>query len=60
VLVGLGASSLSMSPRALGHVSELLRGVTLGECRDAASDAVAAQTAQRARAAAASALGIGS
>ncbi|MEJ1229950.1 MAG: putative PEP-binding protein [Galbitalea sp.] len=26
VLVGLGASSLSMSPRALGHVSELLEG----------------------------------
>lgn len=60
VLVGLGASSLSMSPRALGHVSELLRGVTLDECRDAASDAVAAPTSQRARAAAASALGIGS
>ena len=60
VLVGMGASSLSMSPRALGHVSELLRGVTLDECREAAADALGAQTAQRARSAAASALRIGS
>lgn len=60
VLVGLGASSLSMSPRALGHVSELLRGVTFDECREAAEDAVAARTAQGARAAAVTALGIGS
>jgi phosphoenolpyruvate-protein phosphotransferase len=60
VLVGLGASSLSMAPRALGHVSELLRGVTFDECREAAADALGAKTAQRARAAAASALRIGS
>jgi phosphoenolpyruvate-protein phosphotransferase len=60
VLVGLGASSLSMVPRALGHVSELLRGVTFDECREAAADALGATTAPRARAAAASALRIGS
>jgi phosphoenolpyruvate-protein phosphotransferase len=59
VLVGLGASSLSMSPRALGHVSELLRGVTLDECRAAAADALSAPTAPAARIAAASALRIG-
>ncbi len=40
VLVGFGASSLSMSPRALGHVGELLAGVTLDDCREAAADAV--------------------
>jgi phosphotransferase system enzyme I (PtsI) len=60
VLVGLGASSLSMSPRALGHVSQLLRGVTFDECRDAAADALDASTPQGARTAAASALRIGS
>lgn len=59
VLVGFGASSLSMSPRALGHVSELLAGVTLAECREAAESAVAARTAQGARSAAATALRIG-
>jgi phosphoenolpyruvate-protein phosphotransferase/dihydroxyacetone kinase phosphotransfer subunit len=60
VLVGLGASSLSMSPRALGHVGELLAGVSLGECQAAAAAALAARNSQEARSAAASALGIGS
>jgi phosphotransferase system enzyme I (PtsI) len=60
VLVGFGASSLSMSPRALGHVGELLRGVTLDRCRTAAVDAVSAATAPEARGAAATALGVGS
>jgi multiphosphoryl transfer protein len=60
VLVGLGASSLSMSPRALGHVGELLAGVSLAECRLAAAAALAARNSQEARAGAASALGIGS
>ena len=58
VLVGFGASSLSMSPRALGHVSELLAGVTLAECRTAAADAASARNSQEARTAAASALRI--
>jgi phosphotransferase system enzyme I (PtsI) len=60
VLVGMGAASLSMAPRALGHVSALLRGVTLDECRAAADGALDAPTAPAARAAAASALRIGS
>jgi phosphotransferase system enzyme I (PtsI) len=58
VLIGLGASSLSMSPRALGHVGELLAGVTLGQCRAAATDAVGARTATSARDAAVAALGL--
>jgi phosphotransferase system enzyme I (PtsI) len=60
VLVGLGASSLSMSPRALGHVGELLAGVSLEDCRAAAVDAVASRNAQDARIAAATALHSGS
>ena len=56
VLVGLGASSLSMSPRALGHVGELLAGVPLEDCRAAAADAVASRNSQEARIAAATAL----
>jgi phosphotransferase system enzyme I (PtsI) len=59
VLVGFGASSLSMSPRALGHVSELLAGVTIVECRTAAGAAASARNSQEARTAAASALHIG-
>jgi multiphosphoryl transfer protein len=59
VLVGLGASSLSMSPRALGHVGELLSGVTLAECRAAAAEAAGARTAQAARAAAGAVLHVG-
>ncbi|MDQ1542539.1 MAG: multiphosphoryl transfer protein [Actinomycetota bacterium] len=53
VLVGFGASSLSMSPRALGHVGELLGTVSLSACRRAADAAAGARTAQAARAAAA-------
>jgi phosphoenolpyruvate-protein phosphotransferase len=60
VLVGFGASSLSMSPRALGHVSELIAGVTLEQCRAAAADAAGARNAQEARTLAATALNIGS
>jgi multiphosphoryl transfer protein len=60
VLVGFGASSLSMSPRALGHVAELLAGVTVDDCRTAAADAVSARNSQEARSAAATALHIGS
>jgi phosphoenolpyruvate-protein kinase (PTS system EI component) len=57
VLVGFGASSLSMSPRALGYVGELLAGVTLEDCRRAADAAAGSRTAQAARAAAAAILG---
>ncbi|TFC55979.1 phosphoenolpyruvate--protein phosphotransferase [Cryobacterium sp. TMT2-15-1] len=53
ILVGLGATSLSMSPRALGGVAEFLRGVTVTQCRDAAIAAVAAGSAGAARSAAA-------
>jgi multiphosphoryl transfer protein len=60
VLVGLGASSLSMSPRALGHVGELLAGVILAEGRAAAAAALAARNSQEARTSAATALRIGS
>jgi phosphoenolpyruvate-protein phosphotransferase/dihydroxyacetone kinase phosphotransfer subunit len=59
VLVGFGASSLSMSPRALGHVSDLLAGVTLEECRFAAASAAGSRNAQEARTVAAAALRIG-
>jgi phosphoenolpyruvate-protein phosphotransferase len=56
VLVGMGASSLSMSPRALGYVGELLGGVTLADCRAAAIAAAGARSASAARAAASAAL----
>jgi hypothetical protein len=49
-----------MSPRALGHVSDLLAGVTLEQCRSAAADAAGARNAQEARTLAATALNIGS
>jgi phosphoenolpyruvate-protein phosphotransferase/dihydroxyacetone kinase phosphotransfer subunit len=58
VLVGLGASSLSMSPRALGHVAELLAQVTIDDCRTAARHALTARNSQEARTSAASALHI--
>jgi len=51
--VGLGVTSLSMSPRALGGVAELLRSVTLQQCRDAADAVVAASSSGTARALAA-------
>ncbi|MCU1552280.1 MAG: ptsP [Glaciihabitans sp.] len=60
VLVGLGASTLSMSALALGHVGQLLGSVTLDDCRLAARHAAAARTAGLARAAAARALRVGS
>lgn len=53
ILVGLGVTSLSMSPRALGGVAELLNSVTLQQCRDAAASVVAASSSTMARAAAA-------
>lgn len=59
VLVGFGASSLSMSSLALGHVAQLLARVTLDDCRLAAWTAAGARTAQGARAAAAFALRVG-
>jgi phosphotransferase system enzyme I (PtsI) len=52
VMVGMGASSLSMSPIALGHVGALLGSVTLAQCRAAAVEAAGAPSAQAARAAA--------
>jgi phosphoenolpyruvate-protein kinase (PTS system EI component) len=58
VLVGFGASSLSMTARALGHVSKLLGSVTLEECRTAALAATSSASASEARKNAASALGL--
>lgn len=56
VLVGLGATSLSMAPRALGHVAAALAEVTSEQC-DAAAEAVRrAATAADARDAASAAL----
>ncbi|MEO6505726.1 MAG: putative PEP-binding protein, partial [Terrimesophilobacter sp.] len=55
VLVGLGVSSLSMSPRSRGPVATALKAVTLDQCRSAADAACAARTAEDARAAAAGA-----
>jgi len=52
VLVGLGATSLSMTPRALGAVAERLATYTLDDCRRAAEAALGAATADEARAAA--------
>lgn len=55
VLVGLGVTSLSMTPRALGRVAAALRAMTADDCRRAAQAAVAASTAGEARAAVAAA-----
>ncbi len=49
VLVGLGVSSLSMSPRALHSVAEALAGVTVEQCEQAAEAACAALSASAAR-----------
>jgi multiphosphoryl transfer protein len=49
VLVGLGVSSLSMSPRALAGVADRLSRVTLAECQSASKLALAAGTALEAR-----------
>jgi phosphotransferase system enzyme I (PtsI) len=52
VLVGLGATSLSMTPAALADVRTELAGVTLEEARAKATRALAAHSAADARAAA--------
>ncbi len=57
VLVGLGATSLSMVARALPTVGARLAGVTLEQCRAAATAACAALEPPDARAAARAALG---
>ena len=57
VLVGLGATSLSMVARALPTVGTRLAGVTLEQCRAAATAACAALEPPDARAAARAALG---
>ena len=49
ILVGLGVTSLSMSPRALGGVAELLMSVTVTQCREAAASVVAATSSSLAR-----------
>lgn len=50
VLVGLGVSTLSMTPRALAGVGAVLNSVTLAEAQRIAGIAVAAPTAAEARA----------
>jgi phosphotransferase system enzyme I (PtsI) len=52
VLVGLGVTSLSMAPPALGGVAAALGGATTQECQDAARAAVGAPSAVAARVAA--------
>ena len=52
VLVGAGATSLSMSARAIPAVAAQLRTVTLEQCREAASAVIAARDTVVARAAA--------
>ena len=49
VLVGLGATSLSMSARSLGPVAELLEAVTFAQCQAAAVAAAGAASATAAR-----------
>lgn len=56
VLVGLGATSLSMTPRSLGRVAEALRDATEEECCRAAEAVLGAATAEEARAVGAAAL----
>lgn len=58
VLVGLGATSLSMTPRSLGPVAAALAEVSEDACRRAADAVLGAATAEDARAAAAAALGL--
>jgi phosphotransferase system enzyme I (PtsI) len=52
VLTGLGISSLSMAPRSIPAVREVLAAHTLEECRQIAKAALAADTPEAARAAA--------
>lgn len=56
VLVGLGVTSLSMSPRALQSVAEALATVTVEQCRLAAAAASSALSAVEARTAVVAAL----
>ncbi|WP_123816231.1 phosphoenolpyruvate--protein phosphotransferase [Myceligenerans xiligouense] len=49
VLVGLGVTSLSMTPRALAAVSTALRQFTLEQCRELAASALDKATARAAR-----------
>jgi len=49
VLVGLGASSLSMAPRALADVAAVLSRTTRAECEHLAAVALAAESADQAR-----------
>jgi phosphotransferase system enzyme I (PtsI) len=56
VLVGLGATSLSMSARSLPDVGAVLKTVTLQQCRDLAELAVGADDAASGRAAVRAAL----
>ena len=56
VLVGLGVTSLSMAPRALGRVAAALAAVTEKQCREAARAVLDAATVDGARAAAADAV----
>jgi phosphotransferase system enzyme I (PtsI) len=55
VLVGLGATTLSMTPAALADVRAELAGVTLDQAKAKAAAALGARSAQAARAAAAAA-----
>lgn len=57
VLVGLGVTSLSMTPRALGRVAAALAEVTEAQCRSAAEAVLKAATATEARESAATVLG---
>ncbi|MCE0508540.1 phosphoenolpyruvate--protein phosphotransferase [Microbacterium sp. KKR3/1] len=50
VLVGLGATSLSMTPRSLGRVAEALSVVSEEDCRRAAEAVLGARTVDEARA----------
>lgn len=59
VLIGLGATSLSMTPRSLGRVAEALAAVTLDDCERAAAAVLRAATAEEARAAASAVLSEG-
>lgn len=59
VLVGLGASHLSMADKAIASVGGFLSTVTVDQCFQAATAALAAQTAREARRSARCALGVG-
>lgn len=58
VLVGLGVTSLSMTPRSLGRVAKALAEVDEATCRAAAEAALVAATVDQAKGAAAAVLGV--